>query len=506
MSQVNRPLPPALREVEHKFSVATSFDLPDLTAGGRFAVEADPPFTQTATYYDTADLRLFRWGITIRRRSGGTDDGWHLKLPRHGSGGGKHVRDELQLPLNEENRPPTAFTELLSAFLRGSSLAPAVTLQTRRSISHVRDQGGVEIAEVADDVVAVLNGRSIATEFREIEVEERDSPDAREVVALIRATGARPTSISKAAAALGPSAQADAEVPAAAAVNPSTPAGEVVTAYLSSQVRTLLFDDVQVRLGADDSVHQLRVAVRRLRSALRTFSTLLDRPAADRLRDELSWLAGELGPARDTEVLLARLLKDAGTLDAESASRVTALVHAVLAPRLTIANDRAVASLRSARHSSLVVDLVTGATGLALPIPEPAREVVPQLIQKAYRNLAKSAKGLRPEGPSAEWHRTRILAKRARYAAEAAVPIFGAQAAARASALELVTECLGEHQDAWLAQHTLIELAAVADGPAGLAMGRLVEHEIAIELAARDRFRQVWPDVARVNESGWELS
>src|SRR5581483_10086086 len=81
------PTPPcrdarSMREVETKFRVHGRYTLPDLLDGTGVA-KVDGPLVEQlmATYYDTADLRLSRERITLRRRTGGHDDGWHLKLP-----------------------------------------------------------------------------------------------------------------------------------------------------------------------------------------------------------------------------------------------------------------------------------------------------------------------------------------------------------------------------------------------------------------------------------------
>lgn len=503
MSPSERNAARAIREVEHKFSVSETFELPDLSLGGTLELIRDDPLTQTAVYYDTADLALFRWGITLRRRTGGTDDGWHLKLPGRGGGNGRHVRDELQLPLTDATTPPDEFHNLLGAFVRGASLQPAVTLRTLRRVIHVRTPGGSEIAEVADDVVTVLNGAAVSTTFREIEVEVQDEAAAEELVRAVRASGAIPSSISKAAAALGKDDRLAAEVPEPIPVDAATPTSLAVSSYLGGLVRALLFADVQVRLGSDDSVHQLRVSVRRLRSALRTFAPLLNTTVADELRGELGWLADEMGPARDAEVLLERLLADAARLE-QGQAIIERLVRSTLEPELAAATAMGVAALESQRHTKLVNSLITAAPLLALPLDEPAGSRLPTLVDAAFRALAKSVRALEDDGPSDDWHRARILAKRARYAAEAAVPALGEPASDRAEALELVTECLGQHQDAWLAQHRLTELAAGVDGPTGLLLGRLAAHEISQEMAARASFRRDWPQVLRTNESGWE--
>src|SRR5436190_1704042 len=81
-------------EVERKYETDSAFTLPDLRDVPGVTRVADPErHTLLARYYDTADLRLARRGVTLRRRTGGTDDGWHLKLPR-----AKGERQEVRRP------------------------------------------------------------------------------------------------------------------------------------------------------------------------------------------------------------------------------------------------------------------------------------------------------------------------------------------------------------------------------------------------------------------------
>ena len=113
---MTRPEVGAALEVERKFRVHGLFRMPDLAAvEGVAAVRERPTLHLAATYYDTSDLRLVRSGITLRRREGGKDDGWHLKLPAS-----DEAREELSLPLSAgKHGPPEAFAETLRDFARG---------------------------------------------------------------------------------------------------------------------------------------------------------------------------------------------------------------------------------------------------------------------------------------------------------------------------------------------------------------------------------------------------
>lgn len=158
-----------VRETERKYETPAEIDLVD--PGGLFnvAVGAQEELELDATYFDTADLRLARAGITLRRRVGGDDAGWHLKLPIDAD-----TRDELRLPLGRARvRPPARFVALTRVHARRAVLEPVARLVTRRRRWTLTGEGGVELAELADDRVhgLRLNPESDAVDWRELEIE-----------------------------------------------------------------------------------------------------------------------------------------------------------------------------------------------------------------------------------------------------------------------------------------------------------------------------------------------
>ena len=501
--------PTTHREVERKLRVHAMFDLPDFVeAGVASSVEVVEPFTMRAVYHDTADLALFRWGITLRRREGGSDEGWHMKLPVAGADGS--ARDELRLPLDSGavGSVPGAFVEVVSPLLRERPLMAAVTLSTERAPQVLHDTGGTALVEVVDDIVSVLrDGRTVSV-FREVEVEavDADDPAAHEamaaVVDLLLGMGAEPSSVSKAASALGPRTAEPPDVPSLPVPGPGGLAVDAIRAVLAQHVRHLLMADIGVRRDLPDSVHQMRVAARRLRSALATFGPLFDPEADAALREELKWMASELGAIRDTEVMVDRLDRHAGELDdPDDTERARAAIDPLLAARLAAARSSALAALRSDRHQQLVDDLMTAA--VSPPVTDaayaPCDEVLLPLVAKTWRRLRRAIDALELDGPSPTWHAARIKAKRARYAADAVAPVFGKPMRRYAEVMSDVTELLGDHQDAHIAQAILRELSTHADvdGRTGLALGVLHEYEAEEEILDRHRFTELWPSAVR---------
>jgi inorganic triphosphatase YgiF len=189
----------SLIETEHKYDVEAGFAFPDL-AGLQPGVVAAPPRVQrlAATYFDTGDLRLAGAHITLRRRTGGSDAGWHIKLPVS-----KDTRRELHFPLGRATGTvPTRIAALVAEWVRGELLRPVGRLETRRTVRRLLDQAGRVLAEVADDeVTGSRPARPDATAWRESarwrEVEVELVSGTRDILAAagkrLRAAGAQPS-------------------------------------------------------------------------------------------------------------------------------------------------------------------------------------------------------------------------------------------------------------------------------------------------------------------------
>ena len=139
-------------ETEVKYEAAADAELPPLDGLPQVAATDSSEQLLVAVYYDTEDLRLLRAGITLRRRSGGHDAGWHLKLPA-----GAHTREEIRLPLTSRGgshgRVPRELADLVRARSRGAALTPVASVSTRRQAIRLLDPAGQLLAEVADDRV-----------------------------------------------------------------------------------------------------------------------------------------------------------------------------------------------------------------------------------------------------------------------------------------------------------------------------------------------------------------
>ena len=132
------------REIERKYE-SDERELPDLTGAGGVAAVVDKGVAHLdATYYDTGDERLAASSVTLRRRTGGSDAGWHLKFPI-----APDVRDEIQAPLSDTL--PDDLAALVRSRVRDSELLPVVRLRSARAVRHLLDADGRLLAEVSVD-------------------------------------------------------------------------------------------------------------------------------------------------------------------------------------------------------------------------------------------------------------------------------------------------------------------------------------------------------------------
>jgi len=501
--------PEVHREIERKLEVPGRFRLPPLGGPGTGIGEAMPlpAIRLRAEYYDTADLRLARHHITLRRRTGGGDSGWHLKLPH----AGEATRDELQLPLSAAGNPPEPLSTLVLGVTRGAPLAPVATLSTVRRPVRLLDEEGHALAELTDDRVSVTVDGKATSRFRELEVEaapDRTAGDLEPVMAVLIAAGASESGFaSKAVRALGPRAMEPPDVASPPPVSPDAPAAAAMQALIQRHAATFLQQDLRVRRGMPDSVHQMRVAARRLRSALKVFAPLFDEPWADQLATELAWIGGELGFARDREVLERHLLSDLALMTETDTRDAVAVVERELGADQHEAVVRVSAAMKSDRYLALLDALVAAARTpqLTAAATAPAAEALPPLMRAAWKRLARSVANLRRKGPDEPWHRARIRAKHARYAAEALTPVFGKPAKRLAAQLEVVTELLGRHQDASVAAEIAAELAAGngVGGKAGYCLGLLYDQQRDEVRRVRRKMAKVWPDIAHPRWRRW---
>lgn len=301
----------------------------------------------------------------------------------------------------------------------------------------------------------------------------------------------------------------------------ATTAGEVLLAYLGQQLAELRRHAPGVLARQPDDVHQMRVAARRLRSLLASGRPLFEAGAVEPLRDELRWLSGLLGAARDPEVVHARLTallaqEPEALRFGPAALRIDEELDALAAAGF----DAALEGLRSERYARLQAALEQFLTG-APAAPKAAGAPGPgigKLVAKDRRRLERAVASLpladdggagpsrdggsAPVGSAARdagLHEVRKAAKRLRYAAELAASLKAGEKRRRrakrlAKAARKIQQLLGLHQDSVVARERLVELGgrALRRGESGFSYGRLHAKEESLAAASERAFLKLW--------------
>jgi CHAD domain-containing protein len=498
----------AVRETERKYEADNAAVLADparllgLPPGsGPDEVNLD------ATYFDTADLRLLRAGLTLRRRAGGHDEGWHLKLPA-----GPDSRDEIRLPLSGATRPPAELVALTRVHTRGAELAPVAELRTRRRSWVLADGSGRDLVELVDDQVDAhtMGEQTTAMSWREFEVElaEHGRPKLLDQVERrLLEVGARPaTSGSKLGRVLADRMTAPTRRPKRVTRGS---AAEVVLGYLRAQAEVMRGYDPRVRRDEPDALHQLRVAARRMRSVLQAYRDVLDRAATQPVIDDLRWLGTELSAARDSEVIEQRLTEVLGSLPEELVlGPVQAQVTRTMQRQRADGQRGALAALDSRRYLALhdAIDRLLVAPPLAKRGNRRARSELKRTVARSRRRTAKRMAAADRTGPGAArdqaLHNTRKAAKRLRYVLEVAEPELGKKADRLRRRAKRLHKVLGEYQDSVVARPVIRQLAAPAqlDGGNGFSYGLLYAAEVD---RARDALRELPAARRKLAKNRW---
>ncbi|HET9143929.1 CYTH and CHAD domain-containing protein [Actinophytocola sp.] len=492
-------------ETERKYELGPDTRLPVLDGLPGVVASSDPETEELdAVYFDTADLRLARSGVTLRRRSGGPDAGWHLKVPV-----GPDTRDETRVPLGAAGEePPVELTDLLTGHTRGAALVPVARISTRRDRRRLLGADG-PLAEVTDDLVTgwAEGDPATADTWREVEVELADGTDAafldRAERRLAKAGIRRSAVASKLARVL--------DVRPERADRPAT-AGETVLAYLREQADALTRADLLVRKGAADSVHKLRVAARKMRSALRVFGRIVDRDRTRDLAGELRWLGARLAPARDLEVQYERFHAAATSLPAELlVGPVRGRLTRHFGPAEAAARREAMRTLRGKRYLRLLaaIDRLLAEPPLTAAARRPAGRELPRHVRRAHRKVARRLRDARRTAPGpdrdAQLHRMRKAAKRFRYAVVAVRPVLGKPARRTANQARTLTRVLGEFQDSVMARPVLRELGMRAQAAAenAFTFGLLYGREEHIAARAERELDRAWRRTTTRKARSW---
>jgi triphosphatase len=438
------------------------------SSGSGLVVEPESEEGITDTYYDAGDWRFYRAGYALRVRKAGSGAEATMKSISPAEGNMRRRR-EITEPLGDDKPATLAKAsgpvgERARSLLGGRDARPMFGVRTRRQkfallLENAADGSGngssadrVRIGEVLLDASEIpLGGGRESARLRRVEVEAgagtAPTPALQGFVDEMQyALELKPASLSKFETGLyatGLSPRADTEA-GPTEIGPAMTLGEVAFAVLRRQFAEMRAHEPGTRIGEDpEELHDMRVATRRLRAALRLFEGALPE-RAKWFREELRWLAVSLGVVRRRRgEARGRML---GALDSARYDRLETSFGEMLR-----------------RGPGAERELAPG-NGRG-PEGEPVTTAAPALISARYRRWRKAAGRLDKSSPPDDFHDLRKKGKRLRYALEFVSEVYGEPVADLVSPLKALQDDLGDHQDAVVAAETLRELGTATGGP-----------------------------------------
>jgi CHAD domain-containing protein len=470
--------------------IPLGLSIPRLLGDAGYSVESSASTQRRVQLYDTGDRRLAAAGAEL---SLSPRDGWTWR--RNPLGHPKLTARDWAAPTAV---PQHQLMQWSRAYRRGRPLAVRALVTVHRRSHRISDARSDHILSLDEERYHEQVAGRWASRLRRVTLTtDRDGVAAAQVLALIRETAmddAATLAVLRPALVRAPRLRLPDE--------PSAGARALFTRSATlSLIQWLYFDCELSGGGAPDALRKLRVALRRLRSDLQTFAPLLDRHWADDLRDRLGALAGGLGVVRDAEVLSARLGDLVSLLPQDD--------HRTAVPLLDIAGER-LAAARAELLDALAGDDYVGLLDhamAAVTAPRWAADAgdpppVNRLARRPWRRLRDYVTSVDEPAHDTQLHRIRILAKRARYAADACAPAIGDAAVRSAQQLADLQTVLGEHHDAAVTREWL-QRQAVASPAVTFAAGELAALELGRLRAATDRWRDIWAAASRKQDWRW---
>jgi triphosphatase len=464
---------PAPKEIEVKLELPLA-SLPQFKKIPLLTTQKERPKSATEVYFDTDKHKLYKKGMMLRvRRSGDR----YVQTIKSAANSGPFARDEWESEI-EGGAPDlrlaqdTALAPILSSKFR-RQLKPVFETRVRRTI-YPLSNGNSDIALTLDKgkIASGRNSRPLC----EIELELKRGDEAELFKVARELTRALPAQLalkSKSECGYEMLAGSD-DAPVKAVVVHLAPGAATRDGFKAiglACLKQMIGNEPALLAGDPEGVHQMRVGLRRLRAATSLFADILQDPQTAVLKDELKWLTGELGPARELEVLVTQVVapvrqrhsrlegisglsRDLAQQRAEALARAQ---DAVRSPRFRALTLDIAAWLEAGQWTTPQDDLVRDRGGVAIET-----SAVEQLTRR-FRKIRKQGKKLARLDARSR-HKLRIQAKKVRYASEFFADLFPGKKASRRrkkflSALELVQDCLGDLNDSTVHEDRITAIA-----------------------------------------------
>lgn len=481
----------APQEIELKFEIEPS-GLLAVRALPAFAASGPSPVLLTSTYWDTPAYDLARAGLTLRLRRDGTK---RTQAIKSAEGSGLLGRGEWEGAI-EGNTPDlnwivdTPLANVLTPKL-AKRLAPVFTTRVRRTRRLIEQDGAViELSLDEGEVIAGERTRSL----RQLELElQSGAPSALFAAAraLLAVAPLRLSFVTKAAAGYDLAERNGKLIKAQPALSTAQDAGAATQAVLRTALMQLSGAIERMLPSATPrSLHQTRVAARRLRAVLAVAADLGGDPARDAVEAEVRWLAGEMNSARDLDVFIEETL---GPPEADPARAQAAReLHTMLEQARNVAYARADAALRSDRLRRMLFEATAWAASLSVA-GRPALAFAGHVLDRRWRRVRKGAAALDGDDVDAQ-HRLRIAVKKLRYAAEFFAALYDTRGRWRfIGGLKRLQTALGELNDGAVGSTVAREaLQGSANSAAALYAGERIGRRSTGEARSLKQARKAW--------------
>jgi CHAD domain-containing protein len=456
-------------------------------------------------YYDTEDWRLYRAGYAMRVRNTDGQSAEATMKALSPAEGGLRRRREISEPIEGVETLkgiPGPVGDRVRRLAGTADLCPLFEVRTHRRTYALRtgtpssgeivedgsgnirrqnsEQDAIVVAEIALDESEIFANGGASTHLSRVEVEVGSDAAIHDgvgdfVQVLKEALKLRATRRSKFSTGLSVAGLSPAVAPdlGPTKIDATLSAGEVAFAILRRHFAAMLAHEPGVRLGEDpEELHDMRVATRRLRAALKLYSDVLPK-RSERYERDLRWVGGALGEVRDLDVHLQRLCEEASR-NGEVLEEVVALLR----ERRIEARRRMLEALDSNRYERLIASFSATLRRGRSPTPTgPILEAAPELVRDRYKKVRKSANTLSEDSPPEHFHDLRKKGKRLRYALEPLQEIYGKPAKKMVKLLKNMQDDLGDHQDLIVAAGLMEELGVTRDRPPqdAFTMGSMAE-------------------------------
>lgn len=520
-----QPDQPAIAGVEHelKFSVPPEFEIPDLAylvPGSELNEVAD--LQLDATYFDTADLRLARRNVTLRRRTGEGHPRWTLKFPKAqqdvlaAAAVGARMTPSREMIVRREIdvedstlEPPGGLVALVTGFVRSSELVPVARLISRRRRMQLVDKDGLVLVEIDDDEVSAINDGRVVAMFREVELEFADNSPVGLVERLgegMRVAGAEsPDPMPKLVRVLGERARARPDF-----MIPELDSHAMVADLFRAAVVRSTFQliDVDHIIRLDGGLLALAIAMEAVdffRATLSMFNQFVDRTWADEFGQDLEWLGAAVEASLGAELVLGLLRGAFADFGSKIPTEARSQMLGWFEHDRMSTFDSLLSVISTKRYVDFLDSTVEASGGLVVDpaVESPADEIVAGIVRNWWRRMQAAVDALGPTSNDRDFHEVRIALKHLKCAAEIATPIIGGGNPAIVASLGELHSAAADVEYSLGVPTRMRSLAQSLGGIESESIHDLVAMGDASASAYRVKWFQTWQQCSRDLSDGW---